>query len=152
MFRFAEGRASEAPSTFSRPPGSQFGRLVACRRRPIADVDGPDREGYFDSPGIVAFMLMLDEGLRIANRQPVHGFPAKGRKDSGAPTRIQRGASGGQPMVLPASQAPRFNGFDSRPPEWPAVIAACVCTPPNSVSQKQMDTRSDPCTVLRSKP
>ena len=35
------------------------------------------------------------------------------------------GSSGGSAMILRASQAPRFTGFDSRPSDNPARIAAC---------------------------
>ncbi len=35
-------------------------------------------------------------------------------------------------MIRRASQAPRFTGFDSRPSDSPAMIAAWASTPPNS--------------------
>ena len=51
-------------------------------------------------------------------------------------------------MIRRASHAPRLTGFDSRPSDSPARIAACVSTPPSSRRPCGIRTNWKPLSVL----
>ena len=110
-------------------------RLVGQRRsgvhrlrlQPSAGVELLERH----APRVDLRVTLRAAGLVAMLLQPLAEREALASSSFSAGT-FGGGSSGGSAMILRASHAPRFTGFDSRPSDSPARIAACVSTPPRS--------------------